>query len=95
LGRVDEADRAQRAFADEYGGVGAYQVAQQNAQRGDADGAFEWLERAYAQRDGGITLLLGDPFLKALHDDPRWEALLEKVGLLQYWHEMTERAAAG
>ena len=32
--------------------------------------------------------LLGDVFLKVLHDDPRWEVLLDKVGLLQYWREM-------
>ena len=33
----------------------AYQIAAVYAFRGEADRAFEWLDRAYAQRDGGLT----------------------------------------
>ena len=55
------------------------------------DEAFEWLERAYAQRDGGLTELLKDRFLTNLHEDTRWEPLLEKMGLLEYWQAMKER----
>ncbi len=88
LGREEEADRALRVLIEEYGAVGAFQVAQTYAQRGDLDGAFEWLERAIVQRDGGIPNLLAAPFLNMLHDDPRWESLLDKVGLLPYWREM-------
>ena len=88
LGREEEADRALRALIEEYGAVGAIQIAETYALRGDLNGAFEWLERAIVQRDGGIPYLLRDVFLKVLHDDPRWEVLLDKVGLLQYWREM-------
>jgi hypothetical protein len=46
-----------------------------------ADRAFEWLERAYAQRDGGLAQLKGDPLLKSLERDPRYAAFLKKMRL--------------
>jgi hypothetical protein len=49
--------------------------------RNDKEHAFEWLERTYAQRDPGITYMKMDPFLRNLHDDPRWRPFLEKMGL--------------
>jgi len=88
MGREEEADQALRVLIEELGAVGAYQIAQTYALRGEWDSAFEWLERAIVQRDGGIPMLLGDKFLNVLHDDPRWEPLLDKVGLLPYWREM-------
>ena len=49
--------------------------------RGAADLAFEWLERAYVQRDAGVAWTKVDPFLRSLHADPRWAAFLRKMGL--------------
>ena len=49
--------------------------------RGEADRAFEWLERAYVQRDGGLTTLKGDPLLKSLERNPRYAAFLKKMRL--------------
>jgi hypothetical protein len=49
--------------------------------RGEADRAFEWLERAYAQRDGGLTEMKGNPLLKNLERDPRYAAFLKKMRL--------------
>jgi TolB-like protein/cytochrome c-type biogenesis protein CcmH/NrfG len=88
LARKDEAREALDTFVRDYGAVGAYQVAEVYAFAGDVDQSFEWLERAYSQRDGGLTALLGDQLLKSLHTDPRWEPLLDKMGLLPYWYEM-------
>jgi adenylate cyclase len=82
------------AFIRDFGGVGAFQVATIYARRSEADLAFEWLERAYSQRDGGLTGLLTDAFLAILHDDARWEPFLEKMNLLEYWHAKKEREAA-
>ena len=49
---------------------------------GNKDRAFEWLDKAYAERDGEeITLLKEDPVFKNLRDDPRFAALLRKMGL--------------
>jgi hypothetical protein len=36
--------------------------------------AFEWLNRAYAQRDGGLVDIKVDPLLKSLHGDLRYAA---------------------
>jgi serine/threonine-protein kinase len=59
----------------------AYQIAQVYAVRGEVDQAFEWLQIAFDNRDGGIPSLLVDPLLRVLHDDPRYKSLLGKVGL--------------
>ena len=64
-------------FQDDF----AYQIAAVYAFRGEADRAFEWLERAYAQRDGGLTALKADPLLKSLRGDPRYTAFLNKMRL--------------
>ena len=62
----------------------AFQIAQVYAFRGEIDAAFDWLERAYRQRDSGLSeyLRLG-PHLAKLHGDPRWPKFLEKMGLLE------------
>ncbi len=65
------------AFAD----TAAYQIAEVYAYRGDKDRAFEWLERARRQRDGGLVGMRRDPFLVNLREDPRWNPFLHTMGL--------------
>ena len=49
---------------------------------GDKDKAFEWLDKAYAERDGMVLAQLKvDPSFKNLHDDPRFANLLRRMGL--------------
>jgi hypothetical protein len=49
---------------------------------GDKASAFEWLDKAYAERDGeGITLLKVIPAFKSLRGDPRFTDLLRRLGL--------------
>ena len=55
LGRATESDEALRELIEKYAEDGAYQIAEVHAVRGEADAAFEWLERAYAQRDSGLA----------------------------------------
>jgi tetratricopeptide (TPR) repeat protein len=59
----------------------AYQIAEVFAWRGEKDKAFEWLERAYAQRDGGLVQVKVDPMLDGLHGDPRFKTFLKKMKL--------------
>jgi len=59
----------------------AYQIAQVYAVRGETDKAFEWLQIAFDNRDGGTLSLLIDPLLRSLRDDPRYKTLLTKLGL--------------
>ncbi len=56
------------AFATIYAGLG------------DIDAAFDWLETAYRLRDGYLFWLPGAPGLDPLHSDPRFAALVHRVG---------------
>ena len=48
---------------------------------GDRDGAFRALEDGYAKRDPYMLFVNVDPRLDALHNDPRFAALLARMGL--------------
>jgi tetratricopeptide (TPR) repeat protein len=61
--------------------VHAYLNARGNAYCGNVDLAFEWLERAYAQRNAGLSQMKFQPLLRNLHGDPRWQPFLKKMGL--------------
>lgn len=60
---------------------GAYQIAQAYAQRGEGDKVFEWLDRAWDVRDGGIQYLYLDPLILRYKSDPRFAPFCRKVGL--------------
>lgn len=47
----------------------------------DKDRAFEWLEKACQERDGWLVWLKADPLFDSLRSDPRFAALLKKLGL--------------
>ena len=61
--------------------IAAYQIAQVYAWRGEKDKAFEWLERAYRQQDGGLIGIKSDPLLASLRPDRRYVAMLRKLNL--------------
>jgi len=88
LGRHAEADAALASLIESYQHMGAYQIAESYGWRNQPDEAFKWLETAYQQHDPGLSSLLKDSTLHGLHDDSRWEPLLEKIGLLDAWKEM-------
>ncbi len=48
---------------------------------GDIDKAFTMLTCACDERDPGLMLLATEPRFDVLHEDPRYGALLERVGL--------------
>jgi len=81
LGRRKESDLALAELVAKYHAEWAFQIVEVYAARGEADRAFEWLERAYAQRDGGLSEMKGDPLLKSLERDSRYAAFLKKMHL--------------
>jgi hypothetical protein len=85
LGRTAEADARLVDFIAQNQNDSAYQIAQLYGFRDDQDKVFEWLERAYVQRDGGLPEMLLDPYLRTFSDDPRWPELVKKVGLHDAW----------
>jgi len=58
----------------------AFQIAQVYAWRREKDQAFAWLDRAYAIHDAGMVRLPYDPAMDPLRDDPRFAALVHKMG---------------
>ena len=48
---------------------------------GDADAAFHWLDRAYAERDAFLHTIKTVPAFDSLHVDRRWGSLLQRIGL--------------
>ncbi|TMH48487.1 MAG: tetratricopeptide repeat protein [Betaproteobacteria bacterium] len=80
-GRAAESEAALQTLIDGFGWTAAYQVAEVHAYRGDVEKAFEWLERAFAQRDPGVMFTATDRFLQPLHTDPRWQPFLQRMGL--------------
>jgi TolB-like protein/class 3 adenylate cyclase/Flp pilus assembly protein TadD len=81
LGHRPEAEAALHELIARHAGSAAFQIAGAHAFAGNADGAFEWLERAEHQRDPGLVELKAEILLRNLYDDPRWPALLERKGL--------------
>jgi TolB-like protein/DNA-binding winged helix-turn-helix (wHTH) protein/Tfp pilus assembly protein PilF len=81
LGREKESDAALQELIAKYQAIAAYQIAEAYAFRNERDKAFEWLDRAYTQHDGGVSLTKVSPLLKNLHGDPRYVEFLKKLNL--------------
>jgi serine/threonine-protein kinase len=81
LGHAQESQQALKALMAKHAQEQAYQIAEACAWRGEKDQAFYWLERAYRQRDGGVSFVKFAPMLSSLHADARFKALLHKLQL--------------
>ena len=81
LGRTHEAEAALTQLINDHQKYMAYQIVEIYADRGDADRAFQWLNRAYEQRDAGMRNLKIDPLLQHIRNDPRYSELLKKMNL--------------
>jgi len=58
-----------------------YHIAMAYAGLGNADSAFLWLDRAYAERASFMGGVKVEPGFATLHSDPRWRVLLVRMGL--------------
>jgi tetratricopeptide (TPR) repeat protein len=81
LGRKAESDAALRELEEKHADDSAWEIARVHAFRGEADRAFEWLDRALGLPTSAVYFSLNDPLLASLHDDPRWLPFLRKVGV--------------
>ncbi len=59
---------------------GAYAVARIRAVLGDTEAALAWLEKAAKERDDFSSHITVDPELDSLRADPRFQALLRRIG---------------
>jgi TolB-like protein len=81
LGRRSESDSALRNLEEGYSKSRPFDIATAHAFRGDADRAFEWLDRAYTARDIECVFVKINPLLREIHSDPRFNKFLRKMKL--------------
>ncbi len=81
LGDQAVADERLSSLEERFGSRAAVPIAGTYAQRGEFDKAFEWLERAYEQRDPQLLWTLLHPINEPLKADPRFEKFLDALEL--------------
>ena len=81
LGRKTESDAALDELIRKYGTINAEAVASVFAFRGEADRAFEWLDKAAENQEPGLTPIAAYPWYASIHSDPRWLPFLRRIGI--------------
>jgi serine/threonine-protein kinase len=84
LARLTQSDRAAADAAlqkliNENAVTSPFQIAAVYGLRNEPDKMFEWLDRAYTERDSGLTQLLVTPFILNHKNDPRFAAFCQKL----------------
>lgn len=76
-----EADSLLIQIIDTYGNTHWSNIAEIYAFRGEIDHAFDWLNIAFEQSDNNLIEAINEPTFNNLHNDPRWQNLLDKMKL--------------
>ncbi len=71
----------QEALTQPLGPNDARSVAQAFGALGNIEKGFEWLEKSYTLREEALCSLLLDPKMDPFRGDPRFDALVKKIGL--------------
>jgi len=79
-GRKAEADAALSDVVAKLEKDASYNIAYNYALRGEADKAFEWLDKAVQYQDGGLSEIVYEPLFDKIRSDPRWLPFLRKIG---------------
>src|SRR5215470_986373 len=80
LGRKADADAALNALIAKFEKEAPYNIAYVYAFCGDADKAFECLDKAIAYQDGGLAEIVTENLFDKIHFDQRWLPFLHKIG---------------
>jgi len=80
LGQTAASDAILVELIEKYEQEAAYNIAYVLAFRGEADQAFEWLNKAAAYHDPGLSRITSEPLFANIHDDPRWLPFLKSLG---------------
>jgi tetratricopeptide (TPR) repeat protein len=59
----------------------SFKVALVYASMNERDAAFQWLEKAFAEHDTFLPWLNADPDFDPLRSDPRFDALIRRIGI--------------
>lgn len=83
IGRTEEArkilEEAESAWKP--GDPMSHLIGAVHARLGEKDAAFEWLEKAFQQHEGSLVNLKVDPRFDDLRGDPRFDALVKRIGI--------------
>jgi serine/threonine-protein kinase len=74
---IEQFKAAPKGEQDEFG------IAELHARLGEKDQAFEWLEKAYAERSDNLLRLKEEIGFDNIRSDPRYAELLRRIGLPQ------------
>jgi hypothetical protein len=80
LGRTSDYEKALVDQIKQEEKEGPYSIAYVYAFCGNADKAFEWLDKAVAYKDPGLAEIVTENLFDKIHSDPRWLPFLRKVG---------------
>jgi serine/threonine-protein kinase len=64
--------------------IGPMTIAGSYAWAGEIDSAFHWLERAFDRRSASLLHTTASPQFESLHSDPRFDALMRRIGIPRY-----------
>jgi TolB-like protein len=81
LNRHQAADAAMQDLQTRAHQLWPMSVAEAYSYRGHKDDAFEWLDRAYTEKDSTLFWIKGDPLMHNLVGDPRYKTFLRKMNL--------------
>ncbi len=80
LGGKADSDATLAALIAKYEKDAPYNIAYVYAYRGEADKAFEWLDKAVEYGDTGLGEIVMENLFDKIHADPRWLPFLRKIG---------------
>jgi tetratricopeptide (TPR) repeat protein len=80
LGHKADANEALVALIAKEEKDSPYNIAYVYAFCGNADKAFEWLDKAIQYKDPGLGEILVENLFANIHSDPRWLPFLRKIG---------------
>ena len=80
VGRKADSDTALAALIAKSERDAPSNIASVYAYRGEADQAFEWLDKAIEYSDPGLADIVTENLFDTIHADPRWLLFLRKIG---------------
>ena len=80
LGRKTESDATLGNLIAKFEKDWSYNIAFVYAFRGEADKAFDWLDKAVQNQDPGFSEIVSENLFDNIHSDPRWLPFLRKLG---------------
>jgi tetratricopeptide (TPR) repeat protein len=79
--RRAKSDKALAELIAKFQKESPYVIATVYGYRGEADLAFQWLDRALSERDTTLTSIKSDALFGKIRSDPRYATLLQRTGL--------------